>query len=100
MTQANPPPENPARFTTLSASCRAMPSVVHRGSTRPAPLPSAGQIAPKMYTEAVRWSFAAEGRLPRRAQRRVSLFFCPTRASSANQISITVPPRWAESAAT
>jgi hypothetical protein len=31
------------------------------------------------------------GRVPRRAQRRVVLFFCPIRASSWNQISIAVP---------
>jgi len=34
----------------------------------------------------------ADGRVPRLAQRRVILFFCPTRASSANQISIGLPP--------
>jgi hypothetical protein len=60
---------------------------VQRGSTRPAPLPCAGQIAPKMYVEAVRRSRGAEGRVPRLAQRRVILFFWPMRASSANQIS-------------
>src|SRR5215210_3974087 len=48
-----------------------MPSVVQRGRTSPAPLPSAGQIAPKMSAEAVRWSFGAAGRVPRLAQRRV-----------------------------
>jgi hypothetical protein len=58
-----------------------------RGRTRPAPLPSFGQIAPKIYVEAVRWSFGADGLVPRFAQRRVILFFWPTRASSANQIS-------------
>ena len=36
----------------------------------------------------MRWSFGAEGLVPRLAQRRVVLFFCPMRASSANQISI------------
>ena len=69
-----------------------MASLVQRGRTRPAPLPSAGQIAPKMYAEDVRWSLGADGRVPRLAQRRVILFFCPTRASSANQISIGLPP--------
>jgi hypothetical protein len=39
---------------------------------------------------AVRWSFGALGRVPRLAQRRVILFFWPTRASSANQISMAV----------
>ncbi len=34
----------------------------------------------------------AEGRVPRLAQRRVILFFCPIRASSANQISSGLPP--------
>jgi hypothetical protein len=42
---------------------------------RPAALPLAGQIAPKMYAHFVRWSFAALGRVPRRAQRRVIGFF-------------------------
>jgi hypothetical protein len=37
--------------------------------------------------EAVLKSRGADGRVPRRAQRRVILFFWPTRASSANQIS-------------
>jgi hypothetical protein len=36
----------------------------------------------------VRWSWGALGRVPRLAQRRVFLFFWPTRASSWNQISI------------
>ena len=31
------------------------------------------------------------GGVPRGAQRRVILFFCPMRASSANQISIALP---------
>src|SRR5580704_15355312 len=56
--------------------------------TSAAPLPSLGQIAPKMWAEAVRWSFGALGRVPRLAHRRVTLFFWPTRASSANQISM------------
>jgi hypothetical protein len=65
---------------------------VQRGSTRAAPLPWAGQIAPKMEADAVRWSLGAEGRVPRLAQRRVIVFFCPTLASSANQISRGLPP--------
>jgi hypothetical protein len=70
---------------------------VHRlgGAARhdePGPVPRAGQIAPKRSAEAVRWSFGAEGRVPRRAQRRVMVFFCPTRASSQNQTSIGLPP--------
>jgi hypothetical protein len=36
----------------------------------------------------VRWSFGAEGRVPRLAQRRGIVFFWPTLASSENQISI------------
>jgi hypothetical protein len=39
----------------------------------------------------MRWSCGAEGRVPRFAQRRVILFFCPILASSWNQISIGVP---------
>jgi len=45
-----------------------------------------------MYAEAVRWSFGAAGRAPHLTQRRVIVFFWPTRASSANQISIGLPP--------
>jgi hypothetical protein len=66
--------------------------VVQRGKTRLAPLPWSGQIAPKMKADAVLWSLGAEGRDPRLAQRRVILFFCPILASSANQISIGLPP--------
>jgi hypothetical protein len=40
----------------------------------------------------VRWSFGAAGRVPRRAQRRLIVFFCPIRASSQNQTSIGLPP--------
>src|SRR3954471_7179029 len=36
-----------------SARCRLMACVSHRGSTRAAPLPCCGQIAPKMETELV-----------------------------------------------
>jgi len=41
--------------------------------TMPAALPSAGQIAPKSQADDRRWSFGAEGLVPRFAQRRVSL---------------------------
>jgi hypothetical protein len=44
-----------------------------------------------MYIEPVRWSLGAAGRVPRLAQRRAILFFCPILASSANQISIGLP---------
>ena len=71
----------------MAARCWAMASVLHQGITRAAPLPCLGQMAPKMSVDAVRWSCGAEGRVPRLAQRRVSLFFWPTRASSPNQIS-------------
>jgi hypothetical protein len=47
---------------------------------RPTALPSFGQIAPKMSVEAARGSLGAEGRVPRFAERRVILFFGPTRA--------------------
>jgi len=52
-----------------------MVSVLQKGRTKPAPLPCAGQIAPKMQADLARWSFGAEGQVPRRAQRRVILFF-------------------------
>lgn len=57
----------------------------------PAPFPSAGQIAPKIQAEDRRWSFGAEGRVPRLAQRRVSLVCWPTPASSCHHNSIGVP---------
>ena len=44
----------------------------------------------------MRWSCGAQGREPRRAHRRVILFFWPTRAWSPNQISmlaVSVPSR-------
>lgn len=68
-----------------------MAFVLQRGSTRPAATPRAGQMAPKIQAERVRWSLGAEGRLPRLAQRRVILFFWPILASSWNQISISLP---------
>ena len=64
--------------------------VLQRGSTRPDPTPLAGQTAPKRQADLVRWSFGAVGRVPRLAQRRVSLVFCPTLASSCHQIFMSV----------
>jgi hypothetical protein len=37
-----------ATAVAISAKCRFMVATLQRGSTRPAPLPSLGQIAPKM----------------------------------------------------
>ena len=68
-----------------------MASLLQRGMTMPAPLPSAGQIAPKIQAEARRWSLGAVGRVPRFAQRRVSLVCWPIRASSCHHSSIGVP---------
>ena len=68
-----------------------MASLLHRGMTIPAPFPSAGQIAPKIHADALRWFLGAEGRVPRLAQRRVSLVCWPTRASSCHHSSIDVP---------
>lgn len=64
---------------------------LHQGRTRAAPLPSAGQIAPKIQAERVRWSAGAHGRVPRLAQRRVSFVFWPTLASSPHQSSMALP---------
>src|SRR5918995_1954157 len=47
-----------------------------------------------MKVDAVLRSRGADGRVPRLAQRRVILFFWPTRASSANQISSGLPLAW------
>ena len=68
-----------------------MASLLQRGMTIPAPFPSAGQMAPKIQADARRWSLGAEGRVPRLAQRRVSLVCWPTRASSCHHSSIDVP---------
>ncbi len=57
----------------------------------PAALPSAGQMAPNIQAEARRWSLGAVGRVPRFAQRRVSLVCWPMRASSCHHSSIAVP---------
>jgi len=65
--------------------------VLQRGRTRPAPTPRSRQMAPNFEADFVRWSFSALGRVPRRAQRGVSLVFCPTFASSCHQCSIVVP---------
>ena len=75
--------------------------MLHQGRISPAALPSMGQIAPKMYVDAVRWSCGADGREPRWAQRRAILFFWPMRAWSPNHTSMTavsVPRRRATDA--
>ena len=56
----------------ISAMCSLIAAVSHFGLTSPAPFPIlvqrlAGQIAPKMVAEAVRWSCGARGLVPRRA---------------------------------
>lgn len=50
-----------------------------------------GDFSPDQRPEPVRWSLGAHGRLPRRAQRRGSVFFWPTRASSCHHSSMAVP---------
>tara|TARA_R110000744_G_scaffold43357_2_gene97322 strand:+ start:913 stop:1167 length:255 start_codon:yes stop_codon:yes gene_type:complete len=65
--------------------------VSHHGMTRAAALSGFGQIAPKIWTDFVRRACGAEGQVPRMAQQRVILFFCPIHASSWNQISIRLP---------
>lgn len=74
----------------ISSKWCCMASVLHRGRTRPAPTPRSGHMAPKIQTDFVRWSMGAVGLLPRGAQRRVSLVFCPTLASSCHHISMLV----------
>jgi hypothetical protein len=68
-----------------------MASLLQWGMTMPAPLPSAGQMAPKIQAEARRWSLGAQGRVPRLAHRRVSLVGWPIRASSCHHSSTGVP---------
>ena len=77
----------------LDVLCDFVQMQLHRldvapGQDRADRLALSGQITPKMSVEAVRWSLGAEGLVPRLAQRRVILFLCPIRASSANQISM------------
>src|SRR6185312_15535284 len=45
----------------MAARCRFIASVLQQGRMRPTALPSAGQMAPKMEVEAVRWSCGASG---------------------------------------
>ncbi len=78
-------------WKAISFRCMPIASLLQRGIMMPAPLPSAGQIAPKIQAEARRWSFGAKGRVPRFAQRRVSLVCWPTRASSCHHSSMAVP---------
>src|SRR4051794_12779846 len=54
-------------------------------------LPRCDTQAMSLHLAEVAQSLGADGRVPRLAQRRVISFFCPIRASSANQISITLP---------
>ena len=74
-----------ATAAAISSRCKAIASLLQQGSTSPALFPSAGQMAPKIYADTVLWSSGAEGLVPRSAQRRVILFFCPTRASLATR---------------
>jgi len=48
-------------------------------------------IAPNSHAEERRWAFGADGRVPRLAQRRVSLVCWPMRASSCHHSSTGVP---------
>ena len=74
----------------ISSRCHCIAWVLQRGRTRPAPTPRSGQMAPNIQADFVRCSLGAVGRLPRGAQRRVSLVFWPTLASSCHQISILI----------
>ena len=38
----------------ISCRCRAIVTLLHHGSTRAAPVPRSGQIAPKIYVDEVR----------------------------------------------
>ena len=82
---------NGANRDDISSGCHRMDRVSRRGGTRPAPTPLAGRTAPKRQADLARWSFGAAGRVPRLAQRRVSLVFRPTLASSRHRISMSVP---------
>ncbi len=52
----------------ISARCSAMVWVLQKGRTSPAALPCSGQIAPELNADFVRWSFGADGRVPRLAK--------------------------------
>ena len=64
------------------------------GMTNPAPFPSTGQIAPKIYAPLRTLIVRLTRSGPRFAHLRVILFFCPIRASSWNQISMGGQPFW------
>ena len=48
-----------------------MARVLQCGGMRAVPTPRAGQMAPNIQADLVRWPFGALGRVPRGAQRRV-----------------------------
>jgi hypothetical protein len=45
-----------ATMALILIRCACMALVSHQGMTSPAPFPSAGRIAPKIYAQFVRWS--------------------------------------------
>lgn len=78
------------RWRAFVAKRRAKPGILDRRALEVCVfvhLADALQTGDLFIVEVVRWSCGATGRVPRSAQRRVSLFFCPMRASSPNQTS-------------
>lgn len=75
----------------ISSRCRFMAGMFASGMTMAMPVSRAGQTAPKMSAQSSLWSRGMGGLDPRRAQTRVSVPFCPTRASSWNQSSMRLP---------
>ena len=65
----------------ISARCSFMASMLTVGMTRAAPVPRAGQMAPKRYAQVNRRSRLIRGRVPRLAQMRVSVPCWPTASS-------------------
>ena len=80
----------------ISSRCSCMASVSHMRHGEAAPVPRAGQMAPKMIGALVALIGGGSVVIPVRAHCGTRPFFWPMRASSWNQISIGLPlGRWA-----
>ena len=82
-----------AAVVAISAGCRFIVVTLQRGRTRPAPLPSPGQIVPKISVQAVRWSFGAAD--PCRVATRASVVNRRKGQQSSRLVRLAPPPRLA-----